>query len=66
MRNDDLPLFDLLFGTFENPAGFEHETGLYPGASSRNLDLLLLRNLTPQRRSKAFRQLKRPYAGRGA
>lgn len=39
----DLPLIDMLFGTFENPDGYVHETGLYRGGSSRNLDLLLLR-----------------------
>lgn len=39
----DLPFFDWIFGTLENPAGFVERTGLYPGASRRNLDLLLLR-----------------------
>jgi sterol desaturase/sphingolipid hydroxylase (fatty acid hydroxylase superfamily) len=26
----DLPVFDMLFGTFRNPQGFEVETGFYP------------------------------------
>lgn len=42
----DLPLIDMLFGTFENPQGFEHHTGLYAGASQRNLDLILMRDVS--------------------
>jgi sterol desaturase/sphingolipid hydroxylase (fatty acid hydroxylase superfamily) len=41
----DLPVFDMLFGTFRNPQGFEVETGFYPGASSRMADMLLFRDL---------------------
>jgi sterol desaturase/sphingolipid hydroxylase (fatty acid hydroxylase superfamily) len=37
----DLPVFDMLFGTFHNPEGFECPTGLYPGASARVGDMLL-------------------------
>jgi sterol desaturase/sphingolipid hydroxylase (fatty acid hydroxylase superfamily) len=37
----DLPLFDILFGTFRNPKDFDHETGFYHGASARVLDMLL-------------------------
>jgi len=36
----DLPLFDIIFGTFKNPEGFVHETGFYHGASARILDML--------------------------
>jgi sterol desaturase/sphingolipid hydroxylase (fatty acid hydroxylase superfamily) len=36
----DLPLFDILFGTFRNPKDFEHQTGFYNGASQRILDML--------------------------
>lgn len=43
----DLPAIDLLFGTFANPAQFTERTGIYSGASSRNLDLLLLRKIEP-------------------
>jgi sterol desaturase/sphingolipid hydroxylase (fatty acid hydroxylase superfamily) len=46
----DLPLIDMLFGTFENPADFAPETGYYDGASSRLLDMLLLRDVTRPRR----------------
>ena len=41
----DLPLFDMLFGTFKNPARYEHETGFYNGASSRIKDMLLFREV---------------------
>jgi sterol desaturase/sphingolipid hydroxylase (fatty acid hydroxylase superfamily) len=42
----DLPLFDLLFGTFRNPAGYEHATGFWHGASARVLDMLRFRDET--------------------
>jgi sterol desaturase/sphingolipid hydroxylase (fatty acid hydroxylase superfamily) len=41
----DLPLFDMLFGTFRNPRGFEVETGFYPGASDQLTEMLLFRDL---------------------
>ena len=31
----DIPLFDMLFGTFENPRGFAGEVGFYDGGSKR-------------------------------
>jgi sterol desaturase/sphingolipid hydroxylase (fatty acid hydroxylase superfamily) len=43
----DLPLFDLIFGTFHNPKDFATETGFYPGASSRIGDMLLFRDINP-------------------
>ena len=42
----DLPLIDLLFGTFRNPAGYEHATGFWHGASARVGDMLLLRDVS--------------------
>jgi sterol desaturase/sphingolipid hydroxylase (fatty acid hydroxylase superfamily) len=36
----DLPLFDILFGTFRNPSDFAQQTGFYPGASSRLWDMV--------------------------
>jgi sterol desaturase/sphingolipid hydroxylase (fatty acid hydroxylase superfamily) len=42
----DLPLIDMLFGTFENPRGFEHATGFWDGASARVLDMLLARDVS--------------------
>lgn len=41
----DLPLFDLLFGTFRNPPDFVSETGFYHGASSRIKEMLLFRDI---------------------
>lgn len=41
----DLPLFDILFGTFKNPAKYVEETGFYKGASARVKDMLLFRNV---------------------
>jgi len=41
----DLPLFDIIFGTFRNPSNYEHETGFYLGASSRIADMLLFREI---------------------
>lgn len=42
----DLPLIDMLFGTFENPRRFEHATGFWHGASARMLDMLLARDVS--------------------
>jgi sterol desaturase/sphingolipid hydroxylase (fatty acid hydroxylase superfamily) len=42
----DLPLFDILFGTFRNPATFDHPTGFYEGASHRLLDMLRARDVS--------------------
>jgi len=42
----DLPVVDMLFGTFRNPGGYEHATGFWHGASTRVLDMLLLRDVS--------------------
>lgn len=42
----DLPIFDILFGTFDNPQGYEVETGFYQGASDKIADMLLFRNIS--------------------
>jgi sterol desaturase/sphingolipid hydroxylase (fatty acid hydroxylase superfamily) len=41
----DLPLFDIMLGTFNNPKEFVHETGFYTGASSRIGDMLLFKDI---------------------
>lgn len=41
----DLPLFDIIFGTFRNPGSYEHETGFYKGASARIRDMLLFKKV---------------------
>ncbi len=42
----DLPVFDILFGTFRNPRGYEMPTGFYDGASARIVDMLLCRDVS--------------------
>lgn len=42
----DLPLFDILFGTFRNPEKYVPETGFYPGASERITDMLLFKDVS--------------------
>jgi len=42
----DLPLYDMLFGTFLNPVGYEVETGFYHGASARVVDMLLCKDVS--------------------
>lgn len=46
-----IPLFDILFGTFKNPKGYEHETGFYQGASNRIKDMLLFRDISKDKRT---------------
>jgi len=41
----DLPLYDILFGTFKNPASYVKETGFYNGASARVGEMLLFKNV---------------------
>ena len=41
----DLPLFDIVFGTFKNPPQYVNETGFYTGASSRIKDMLLFKEV---------------------
>lgn len=41
----DLPLFDIIFGTFKNPKTFEHETGFYDGASSKLIEMLTFQDI---------------------
>jgi sterol desaturase/sphingolipid hydroxylase (fatty acid hydroxylase superfamily) len=42
----DLPVFDLLFGTFHNPRDFAPQTGFVDGASRRVLDMLMGRDVS--------------------
>lgn len=41
----DLPIFDILFGTFKNPKNFSDEIGFYVGASHKMKDILLCRDI---------------------
>ena len=49
----DLPLWDLVFGTFRNPARFEGEAGFYRGASARIPEMLVGRDVSRPRVAKA-------------
>lgn len=42
----DLPAFDLLFGTFRNPASHAPEQGFRDGASSQVVDMLVFRDVS--------------------
>ncbi len=45
----DLPLFDIIFGTFRNPKDFVAETGFYEGASSKLKEMLLFKDINIER-----------------
>jgi sterol desaturase/sphingolipid hydroxylase (fatty acid hydroxylase superfamily) len=45
----DLPLWDMVFGTFRNPPTFEGEAGFYRGASDRVAEMLVGRDVTTAR-----------------
>lgn len=45
----DLPVIDMVFGTFRNPAHHARENGFWPGASARVLDMLMLRDVSTRR-----------------
>ena len=42
----DLPLWDMVFGTFENPEAFDEQAGFYDGASSRIGAMLIGRDVS--------------------
>ncbi|HEY6081347.1 MAG TPA: sterol desaturase family protein [Polyangiaceae bacterium] len=42
----DLPIFDLIFGTFNNPQDFAESTGYYDGASARAFEMLRFADVT--------------------
>lgn len=52
----DLPLYDMLFGTFKNPGEYVPETGFYNGASDRMLDMLMFRDVSEPSSDKVPRQ----------
>ncbi|WP_420320928.1 sterol desaturase family protein [Flagellimonas sp.] len=45
----DLPIIDMLFGTFKNPKTHEHETGYYLGASNRIFEMLRFKDVTSKK-----------------
>ena len=42
----DLPVYDLIFGTFSNPKEFKGENGFYNGASNRMKEMLLFKDVS--------------------
>lgn len=56
----DLPIFDIVFGTFFNPRTFAPATGFYDGASSRLVDMLLARDVSSPPADRATSQALRP------
>ncbi|WP_026210668.1 sterol desaturase family protein [Flexithrix dorotheae] len=42
----DFPIYDILFGTFKNPKNHVRETGFYDGASTRVLDMLVMKDVS--------------------
>ncbi len=42
----DLPLFDIIFGTFRNPKEFVEQTGFYDGASKRIPEILMFKDVS--------------------
>jgi sterol desaturase/sphingolipid hydroxylase (fatty acid hydroxylase superfamily) len=42
----DLPVWDMVFGTFRNPRSFQEEHGFYPGASERIPEMVLFQDVT--------------------
>ncbi|WP_299536695.1 sterol desaturase family protein [Ulvibacterium sp.] len=45
----DIPLFDMLFGTFKNPKDYSHETGFYHGASAKVWDMVRFKDVNKTR-----------------
>lgn len=52
----ELPIFDILFGTFRNPKNFNQEAGFYTGASARIADMLMFRDVSHPKQKKQHRQ----------
>ena len=44
----DLPLFDVILGTFRNPKEFSTETGFYDGASSKIKEMILFKDINKE------------------
>ena len=45
----DISLYDILFGTFNNPKGYGHEAGFYDGASSRIGEMLTFKDISNEK-----------------
>lgn len=45
----DMPIFDIVFGTFKNPKDFVEETGFYEGGSGKIMDMLLFKDISTEK-----------------
>lgn len=59
----DLPIFDLLFGTFHNPREFVAEAGFYHGASRRVAEMLCFRDVSRPQGSQGSGEVAAAQAG---
>ncbi len=50
----DLPVFDILFETFENPRDYQHKTGFYHGASAKVWQMLTFKDVTKAKTKKSL------------
>lgn len=41
----DLPIFDIIFGSFKNPKDYQYETGFYEGASNKIIEMLTFQDI---------------------
>jgi sterol desaturase/sphingolipid hydroxylase (fatty acid hydroxylase superfamily) len=48
----DMPVFDIIFGTFKNPKEYSHESGFYDGASSKVIDMLMFKDISSDKADK--------------
>jgi sterol desaturase/sphingolipid hydroxylase (fatty acid hydroxylase superfamily) len=55
----EVPLIDMLFGTFRNPRGFPEATGFWDGASSRVIDMLRFADVSEPHVDKCAAKLAR-------
>jgi sterol desaturase/sphingolipid hydroxylase (fatty acid hydroxylase superfamily) len=56
----DLPLWDIVFGTFRNPREFESECGFWVGASSQIGPMLMARDVSTPSEGSVFTEPPRP------
>jgi sterol desaturase/sphingolipid hydroxylase (fatty acid hydroxylase superfamily) len=56
----DLPLFDILFGTFRNPKEFAEHNGFYDGASARIAAMLAFRDIAGKEYDPSMKLAGRP------
>jgi sterol desaturase/sphingolipid hydroxylase (fatty acid hydroxylase superfamily) len=55
----DLPVYDIIFGTFKNPKNYVEETGFYIGASHRIGEMLMFLDVSQQKQKRELKSEKR-------